>query len=252
MRKKDKQQYINLSDIEVARLYQDGDNLALEYLIHKYNNYIHKVASGYYNRTTLESDDILAEAMIGFMEGVKRYDAEGYFMYFTGLWMKVKIFVAIDSNSRLIRIPVNRLKDMRKINAFLVKYPIDQFSIEEMAIATGIDEDKISEYIYSDTSFVDIETQYSLEDTNDHTNIYKNFDSEDLKHDLDELLSSLSEIELYIITRLYGLQGQVKTDKVTIGENLNISSERVRQIKDRVIRRFRHASYSSLLIQYLE
>ena len=251
MRKKDRDQYTELSDTEISQMYQqEHDNLALEYLMLKYDNYIHKVASSYYWRTNLENDDILAEARIGFMEGVARYDADGYFMYFTGMWMKVKIFVAIDSTSRLIRIPVNRLKDMRKIDSILIKSSYEVYSAYEVAELTGIDVIKVEKYLHIDNSIINIDNYFTAAD-NSLGDIYSIFDSVDLQHDLVTILSSLPAIEYYIVTRLFGLFGESKMDKSTIGENLNISSERIRQIKDRVIRRLRHSSYSSLLSQYL-
>ncbi|MCK5787431.1 MAG: sigma-70 family RNA polymerase sigma factor [Chlamydiia bacterium] len=251
MRKKDRKQYAELSDNQLVLLYQQHrDTLALEYLMIKYENYIHKIASSYYWRTNLENDDILAEARVGFMEGVERYDADGYFMYFTGMWMKVKIFVAIDTYSRLIRIPVNRLKDMRKIDSILLNSPCNTYSAEEVAIITGINITKVESYLFTDNRISNLDQHYALEDDN-FNDIYSVFDAEDLKHDLFNILKTLSKVEYSVITGLYGLFGENKTDKVTLGENLNISSERIRQIKDRVIRRFRHSSYSSLLLQYL-
>ena len=251
MRKKDRDQYTEFTDWQLAIMYQDThDNTAIEMLMIRYENYIHKVASSYYWRTSLDNNDILSEAKIGFMEGVKRYNADGYFMYFTGMWMKVYIFVAIDTTSRLIRIPVNRLKDMRKIDVITAQSPYEYFSSEEIAEKTGIPIDKVTKYLFTDNKISNIENHYTLEDDN-LEGIYSMFDKVDLKHDLYTILATLNETEYYIITRLYGLFGENKMDKDTIGENLKVSSERIRQIKDRVIRNFRHSKYSSLLVQYL-
>ena len=251
MRKKDRDQYAELADDQIATIYQtEQDNLALEYLMLKYEKYINKVASSYYWRTSLENDDILAEARVGFMEGVKRYDAEGYFMYFTGMWMKVYIYLAIDTTSRLIRIPINRLKDRRKIDSMMVRTPYEYFSSEEIANITGIDIEKVERYLFTNDSISNIDLYYSL--ANDQMeSIQAIFDVTDLQHDLVNILNTLTSTEYLIITKLYGLVGEDKVDKGTLGENLGISSERVRQIKDRVIRRLRHSSYSALLAQYL-
>lgn len=250
MRKKDRQQYADLTDGQIALLYREGDNLALEYLMFKYERYIHKVASGYYWRTNLDNDDILAEARVGFMEGVYRYDAEGYFMYFTGMWMKASIFLSIDNNSRLIRIPINRLKDMRKIDSILTKSTDEYYTSEDISIQTGIHIDKVEKYLFTSNDIIDINPFFNIEDS-DSLNILKLFDDSDLAHDLKRIIDQLSPTEHYIMTRLYGLFGNIKMGNDTIGEELNISNERVRQIKDRCLRRFRHHSFSSILQQYL-
>jgi RNA polymerase primary sigma factor len=251
MRKKDMLKYTDLSDAEIAKRYQDlNDNLALEYLFYKYEKYIHKVASSYYWRTNLENDDILAEAKIGFMQGVQKYNAEGYFMYFTGLWMKVRMYVAIDNNSRLIRIPVNKLKDMRKIDAIIMNSPYEYFTIEEVAKQTGIEAVKVEKYLFTENKIFDINAAYSLA-AGTSEEIFKKFNASDLQHDIKLLIEKLSKVEQYVLIHLFGLFGETKMDKITISENLNISTERVRQINDKIIRKFRHASFSSVLIQHL-
>lgn len=250
MRNKDKIRYKKLTDWQLTLAYQCKDDLALEYLMLKYEKYIHKIASLYYWKTSLENDDILAEARIGFMEGVRKLKTEGYFMYFTSLWMKAKIFLSIDVNNKLIRIPVNRLKERRKINSILTFSTDEHYSPNDISIKTGIDKEKVEKYLHTNDKIFDINNFYLLEDDS-LNNVYDIFNIADLHHDLLNILGTLSETEYYIITRLYGLFDEVKMDKVDIGDNLNISSERVRQIKDRVIRRFRHSSYSSLLLQYL-
>jgi len=250
MRKKDKAQYIDLSDHELAMIYQqEHDNLALELLFERYNNYIYKIASSYYWRTNLENEDILAEAKLGFMKGVEKYDTEGYFMYFTGMWVKVNILVAIDNDSRLIRIPVNRLKDMRKINMYIENIYNDPVSAYEIAEYTGIDIDKVKTYLSIDNSIANLKT---VENTDSTESIYTQFNAVDLRHDLKEVLKSLSDIEYYIIVHTYGLFDNPKIDKLVIAENLGLSGERVRQIKNKVIRKLRHSNFSSILQQYLD
>ena len=250
MREKDKQRYAELTDWQLVTSYKEGDNLALEYLMIKYNRYIHKIASSYYWRTNLENDDILAEARIGFMNGVQKYNTEGYFMYFTGMWMKARIFLSIDNNSRLIRIPVNRLKDMRKIDSILIQSACEYYTPEEISTKTGIHIDKVEEYLFTSNDITDINLFFNVEDI-ESLNILKLFDTSDLEHDLKLITDQLPPIEYYIITRIYGLFGNVKMSNDTIGEELNISNERVRQVKDRCLRRFRHHSFSSILQQYL-
>ena len=253
MRDKDKAPYIDLTDVELAKLYQEKeDNIAVEILMNRYERYIHKVASSYYWRTNLENEDVLAKAYMGFMQGVKKFDVtkDGYFMYVVGSYIKASIFVEIDNKSRLIRIPVNRLKDMRKIDSMLINSSYEFFTTEEVALYTGIPTDKVYEYLMTENIVYDIDHfENTIKAPND---IYDHFDQKDLENDLRKILNSFTESEYYVITHLFGLFGELKMDKNTIREKLDVSGERIRQIRDKCIRKLRHSSFSSILIQYLD
>jgi len=246
-------EYTELTDEQLVKIYQnENNNAALEFLIKKYNKFIHKIASGYYWRTNLENEDILSYAYTGFMKGVERYDhtQEGYFMYFTGTWMKTNIFVAIDNESRTIRIPINRLKDMRKIDSLIATGINDYFSFDDIAKLTGIPEKKVEKYMVNNNNICDISLFHSLEDTENFTD--KNLIKKDLIFDLKNLLNTLSKTEQYVLIHSFGLFGSIKMDNTDIGEYLGVSNERIRQIKDKCIRKLRHSSFSSILIQYLD
>ena len=253
MRDKDKAPFIDLSDNELAGIYQEEQsNIVLEILFDRYENYIHKVASSYYWRTSLENDDILSKAYMGFISGVEKFDVEmdGYFMYYVGSYMKASIFIEIDDKSRLVRIPVNRLKDMRKIDSMLINSADEFFTVIEVSEYTGINEDKVYEYLMTTNKVYDIQhLENSLSSDED---IYSKFNQNDLEYDLQKILNTLTEQEYFIITRLFGLFGNLKMDKSTIKEKLGVSGERIRQVKDRCIRKLRHSSFSSILIQYLD
>jgi len=254
MRDKDINKFKSLRDSDIVKLYHEGDNRALEYLLYKYNKYIHKIANAYYKRTNLEDEDIFSYATLGFLEGVNKYDTstDNYFMYFTGMWSKVKILWAIDTYNTVIRVPVNRLKEMRKVKSSLETLQNNnaEISIENISLISGISKEKVLEYMSNE--------DYILKDLKkvdffySDSNIYNIFDSNDLKHDLKKILDTFTSTEQYIVNHSFGLFEYPKIDNIEIGEYLNISSERVRQIKDRCIRRLRHSSYASILNQYLD
>lgn len=254
MRDKDKKEFLNLKDSEIVKMYHEGNQRALEYLLYKYNNYIHKVSSAYYKKTNLEDDDIFSYATLGFLEGVEKYntDVDTYFMYFTGMWMKVKILWAIDTYNNVIRIPVNRLKEMRKIKTSLETLQNNNIdvSLDKLESLSGINKNKIKNYISTENyiikSFKEIDHMYS------ESSVYSIFDLNDLRHDLEKILNTFSPMEQYIIKHSFGLFENVKIDNTDIGEHFDISSERIRQIKDRCIRRLRHSSYAFILNQYLD
>jgi len=252
MQDKNKKRYSKLTDEELVIKYQNGDQLALEYLFIKYNKHIHKIASKYYGKTNLCNDDILSEAYIGFIEGVKKFDPSynGYFMYFTRTWIKVKIFVALDNASRLVRIPVNRLKEHRKIKKAIVQLN-GAVSVQNISEHTNIPEDKIREYLDSSTYTTDIEKIINSP-SDAHKKLFSEFNDEDLKHDLSRILNNFSMLEVFILIHTFGLFGNDVIDKQVLSERLDISVERIRQIKDKVIRKLRHASYASILKQYLD
>ena len=267
MREKDKKKYAELSDEQTVEMYQQGDKKALDYLLFKYGGYIKKIAVYYYNKTNLENEDILSYANIGFMEGVSRYDVnrDGYFMYFSRLWAKTKILLAIDNYNLLIRQPVNRLKDLKKLNMFLTSFNGSTYSMEEIIEATGFSRLKIQEYFlsknylkrkqsdsssfsYTQESNTDIYTMVITE----QNKVYKIFHDQDLINSVEKLLDRFDNIEKYILIHSFGLFENIKMDNTEIGECLNVSSERVRQIKDKCIRRFRHSSFTCVLQQYLD
>lgn len=246
--------YKDSSDEYLSYEYQqsdESDNEIMEYLLYKYERYIHKIAGFYYNKTNLTNEDILAYARIGFMEGVKRYDSNrnGYFIYFTGQWMKTKILLAIDDFNRVVRFPVNKLKEFRKIQGYIITDNEENPNIEYLVDKTGLPLKKIYEYLFNNYSLFNINDFYNLRD--DDVNISKKLDTDDLTHDLSNIINEFEESEQYIIIHSFGLFNNQMMDIFDIGEYLNISSERVRQIKNRCIRRLRHSSYTYILKQHL-
>jgi RNA polymerase sigma factor (sigma-70 family) len=252
MRKIRIKKYLDLTDEALCSMYQkESEPEILEYLLFKYERYIHKVAGLYYNKTNLEDEDILSYAKIGFMEGVLRYDVSrsGYFMFFVAMWMRTKILLAIDDFNRIIKYPVNRLKEYRKVQS-LATFSIQDFpDIQDIAIKTGLQEKQVMNYLFSFYSEYDIDLFYNLK--SEEKSITEELDKRDLKNDINTVLSKFSEIEKYILNRSFGLNEQPIMDIVDIGKHLNISSERVRQIKNKCIRILRHSSYSAILKQHL-
>jgi len=252
MRKITIDKYQNFTDEALCLIYQEeATSEVLEYLLYKYERYIHKVAGLYYKKTNLEDDDILAYARIGFMEGVLRYDIfrNGYFMFFVAMWMRTKILLAIDDFNRIIKYPVNRLKEYRKVQS-LSAFALQDFpDIQSIADKTGLQEKQVINYLFSFYSEYDIDSFYNLESKD--KSITEELDKSDLKNDINTVLSKFTEIEKYILNRSFGLNDQPVMDIVDIGKHLDISSERVRQIKNKCIRILRHSSYSAILKQHL-
>jgi RNA polymerase primary sigma factor len=190
---------------------------------------------------------------MGFLTGIDKFDIKrkNYFSYFVGLYVRAVILETIDTYNRTIRIPLNRLKEIRKINTVLIKYEDENIinNIDKISDLTDIPQNKILNYLTTDEYTINIDYINSNHGTID---VYKNLVTKDLQHDIHKILNDLSTNERYIIIHYYGLFEEVKMSKKAISEYLGISVERVRQIKNKVIRRFRHSSYSSILIRYLD
>jgi RNA polymerase sigma factor (sigma-70 family) len=122
--------------------------------------------------------------------------------------------------------------------------------ITEVAIQTGVPEKKVIEYLF--TSY----TEFNLADTyniiNEEDSITARLDEKDLKNDINKILAQFSKIEQYILINSFGLLDIPSMGILDIGKELNISSERVRQIKNKCIRILRHEFYASILKKYLD
>jgi RNA polymerase primary sigma factor len=247
--------YKQLTEVELTTLYQkSNDNKIMEYLLQKYEKFILKFANYYYWKTNLENEDILAYAKIGFMEGVKRYDVSrpSHFMYFCGIWMKMQIMLALDNYNFTVKYPKNKLKEYKKINTALNSLNDMFYSIEELALLTNLDYYTVAKQVGYSTKQISL-TQEFMDFAVSHEELSTDaiFMKKSLQKDLEKILEDFTENEKFILIYHYGLFDNIKMDNETIGEHLNISSERVRQIKDRCIRKLRHSSFSSILIQYL-
>lgn len=253
-------------EVELAKRIQVGDMEALEKLTKANLRFVVSVAKQYQNRG-LSLQDLINEGNLGLLKAAKRFDpSKGFkFISYAVWWIRQTIHQALAENSRLVRLPVNKINTMHKITQASSRLE-QEFGREptmgEVAEITKLTEDdvKLSLQNYARTVSMDAplggeDDDGSLYDvTEDETAVNPENEllKESLKLEVSRTLSTLPPREADVLKYYFGLGSMSQPLLVEeIARRLEISPERVRQIKDKAIRRLRHNSRSKLLKSYL-
>lgn len=253
-------------EVELAKRIQVGDMEALEKLTKANLRFVVSVAKQYQNRG-LSLQDLINEGNLGLLKAAKRFDpSKGFkFISYAVWWIRQTIHQALAENSRLVRLPVNKINTMHKITQASSRLE-QEFGREptmgEVAEITKLTEDdvKLSLQNYARTVSMDAplggeDDDGSLYDvTEDETAVNPENEllKESLKMEVSRTLSTLPPREADVLKYYFGLGSMSQPLLVEeIARRLEISPERVRQIKDKAIRRLRHNSRSKLLKSYL-
>ncbi len=251
-------------EVELAEKIKQGDKIALERLVKANLRFVVSVAKQYQNQG-LPLGDLINEGNLGLMKAAEKFDnTRGFkFISYAVWWIRQSILQALAENARIVRIPLNRVTSISKISrAFSEleqKYgrePSNEeiselldMSLEEIAIArknTGRHLSMDAPMGESeDGSLLDVLYNESSKDPED------DLIRESLSHDIGRVLSSLTRRESDIVTHYFGLKNQRPLTLEEIGEQFQLTRERVRQIKEKAIRRLRQSSRSERLKLYL-
>ncbi len=251
-------------EIELAQKIKKGDHLALEKLTKANLRFVVSVAKQYQNQG-LSLGDLINEGNLGLIKAAKRFDeTRGFkFISYAVWWIRQSILQALAEQSRIVRLPLNRVGALNKIGkAFsnleqeFEREPSAQELSDELNIPVGevADTLKISgRHVSMDAPFAQGEDnrlldviQNDQQPTPDHGLM-----KESLKVEIERALSTLTEREAEVIRLYFGLNYEHSLTLEEIGEKFNLTRERVRQIKEKAIRRLRHASRSKALRSYL-
>lgn len=250
-------------EVELAKRIREGDQVALEKLTKANLRFVVSVAKQYQN-SGLSLGDLINEGNVGLIKAAKRFDeTRGFkFISYAVWWIRQSIMQALAEQSRIVRIPLNRVGSLNKINRTFSqleqKYQREasnQEVAEVLDIATG-DVDKAlstgGRHVSMNAPFVSGEDN-SLQDVLENTE--EPPDSalmvESLRGQIERSLATLTDKERDVIVHYFGLGGTEAKSLEEIADQFNLTRERVRQIKEQALRRLRNTSRSKSLKSYL-
>ena len=251
-------------EVELAKRIKEGDQIALEKLTKANLRFVVSVAKQYQNQG-LSLGDLINEGNLGLIKAAQRFDeTRGFkFISYAVWWIRQSILQALAEQSRIVRLPLNRVGSLNKISKTFSeleqKYerepsPEELAEVLEVTTAEVVDTMKISgRHVSMDAPFVQGEENSLLdvlendsEDTPD-----QGLMTDSLRREVQRALSTLTQRESDVIALYFGLNGEHAMTLEEIGEKFNLTRERVRQIKEKAIRRLRHTSRSKALKPYL-
>ena len=252
-------------EVELAQKVKAGDQLALEKLTKANLRFVVSVAKQYQNQG-LTLPDLINEGNLGLIKAAQRFDeTRGFkFISYAVWWIRQSILQALAEQSRIVRLPLNKIGSINKINK--------QFSAleqkfgrsptpEEIAESLDITIEEVKQSIKNSGRHLSMDAP--LSDSEDSNNMYEVMSSdespkpdkilmnESLRREIERSLSTLTPREADVIRLYFGLSGKHPMTLEEIGEKFDLTRERVRQIKEKSIRRLKHTSRSKLLKSYL-
>jgi RNA polymerase primary sigma factor len=250
-------------EVELAQRIKKGDQAALEKLTKANLRFVVSVAKQYQNQG-LSLPDLINEGNLGLIRAGQKFDeTRGFkFISYAVWWIRQSIIQAVSEQSRIIRLPLNQVGSLNKINRAFSKFEQEHErkpSPEELGEILELPADKVADtlrvsgrHVSVDAPFVDGEDNSLLDVlvNNDSPNADRALMMESLGKEISRALATLSERETDIITQFFGIGCQEMTLE-EIAERFGLTRERVRQIKEKAIRRLRHTSRSTLLKTYL-
>ena len=250
-------------EVELAQRIKKGDRAALEKLTRANLRFVVSVAKQY-QKQGLSLPDLINEGNLGLIKAAEKFDeTRGFkFISYAVWWIRQSILQALAEQSRIVRLPLNQVGSLNKINKAFSKLEQEyerKPTPEELAEALELPKEKVSDtlrvsgrHVSVDAPFVDNEDNSLLDVlvNNDSPNADNALINESLSKEVDRALATLTEREREIIKLFFGISTQEMTLE-EIGEKFGLTRERVRQIKEKAIRRLRHTSRSKLLKTYL-
>ena len=251
-------------EVELAKRIREGDQMALEKLTKANLRFVVSVAKQYQNQG-LSLGDLINEGNLGLIKAGQRFDeTRGFkFISYAVWWIRQSILQALAEQSRIVRLPLNRVGSLNKISKTFSELeqrferepsPDELADVLEVTTSEVVDTMKISgRHVSMDAPFVQGE-ENSLLDVleNDMENTPDNeLMNDSLRREVQRALSTLTQREADVISFYFGLNGEHSMTLEEIGEKFNLTRERVRQIKEKAIRRLRHTSRSKALKPYL-
>ena len=250
-------------EVELAQRIRQGDQVALEKLTRANLRFVVSVAKQYQNQG-LSLPDLINEGNLGLIKAAEKFDeTRGFkFISYAVWWIRQIILQALAEQSRIVRLPLNQVGSLNKINKALGRFEQEnerQPSTQELADMIDIPKDKIDDtlrvsgrHVSMDAPFVDGEDNSLLDvlPNDDSPMADRGLNKESLSTEVERALQVLTPREREIIKCFFGIGCQEMTLE-EIGENLDLTRERVRQIKEKAIRKLKKPSASKLLVTYL-
>ena len=250
-------------EVELAQQIRKGDRKALERLTKANLRFVVSVAKQYQNKG-LSLPDLINEGNLGLIKAAEKFDeTRGFkFISYAVWWIRQSILQAIAEQSRIVRLPLNQVGSVNRIARELNKFEQENErrpSVEEMADRIDLPEEKIADAMKMNTHHVSMDAPFAEDDDNSLLDILPNNDSpatdneldmESLRAEISRALDILNDREKKVIKAFFGI-GTSEMTLEEIGDKYNLTRERVRQIKEKAIRRLRHNTKSKTLKSYL-
>ena len=250
-------------EVELAQRIRKGDQKALEKLTRANLRFVVSVAKQYQNQG-LSLPDLINEGNLGLIKAAEKFDeTRGFkFISYAVWWIRQSILQALAEQSRIVRLPLNQVGSFNKINKAFSRFEQENErrpSPEELADSLDLPAEKVADTLRVSGRHISVDAPFVEGEDNSLLDVLVNDDSpiadrtlinESLSTEVERALSTLTERERDIIKLFFGINTQEMTLE-EIGEKFGLTRERVRQIKEKAIRRLRHSSRSKLLKTYL-
>lgn len=250
-------------EVELAQRIRKGDQRALEKLTRANLRFVVSVAKQYQNQG-LSLPDLINEGNLGLIKAAEKFDeTRGFkFISYAVWWIRQSILQALAEQSRIVRLPLNQVGSLNKINKAFSRFEQEHErrpSPEELADTLDLPAEKVADTLRVSGRHISVDAPFVEGEDNSLLDVLINDDSpvadktlinESLSTEVERALSTLTERERDIIRLFFGINCQEMTLE-EIGEKFGLTRERVRQIKEKAIRRLRHSSRSKLLKTYL-
>ena len=251
-------------EVELAQLIKAGDQRALEKLTKANLRFVVSVAKQYQNQG-LTLPDLINEGNLGLIKAAKRFDeTRGFkFISYAVWWIRQSILQALAEQSRIVRLPLNKIGSINKINkmyAFLEQENERPPSAEEIAKKLDMTVNDVKEsmknsgrHVYMDAPLIEGEDSnlYDVLNSGESPNPDRVLLHESLRIEINRALETLTPREADVVKLYFGLGEHQPMTLEEIGETFDLTRERVRQIKEKAIRRLKHTSRSKILMTYL-
>ena len=250
-------------EVELAQRIRKGDRKALDKLTKANLRFVVSVAKQYQNQG-LSLPDLINEGNLGLIKAAEKFDeTRGFkFISYAVWWIRQSILQAIAEQSRIVRLPLNQVGSVNKINRMLNKFEQENErrpSVDEISEQIDLPEDKVGEAMLANTRHVSVDAPFVDGEDNSLLDVLVNDDApladrqlilESLREEISNVLQTLNDRERCVIKAFYGI-GEPEMTLEEIGNKYGLTRERVRQIKEKAIRRLRNNTKNQLLKSYL-
>ena len=251
-------------EVELAQRIRHGDRIALEKLTKANLRFVVSVSKQYQNQG-LSLPDLINEGNLGLIKAAQRFDeTRGFkFISYAVWWIRQSILQALAEQSRIVRLPLNKIGSINKINKTYAKLEQEferEPNAEEIAEVLDLTEAEVKESMKNAGRHVSMDAPLVQDEDNNMYDVLKSDEVvtpetellyESLRKEIDRAISTLTQREADVVRLYFGLNGSHPMTLEEIGEKFDLTRERVRQIKEKAIRRLKHTSRSKILKSYL-
>jgi len=251
-------------EVSLAQRIRQGDRAALEKLTKANLRFVVSVSKQYQNQG-LSLPDLINEGNLGLIKAANRFDeTRGFkFISYAVWWIRQSILQALAEQSRIVRLPLNKIGAINKINKAYARLEQEferEPNYDEIATLLEISETEVKDSIRNSGRHVSMDAPLMQDEDNNMYDVFRSDDIptpesgliyESLRKEIERAISTLTPRESDVIRFYFGLNGSYPMTLEEIGEKFDLTRERVRQIKEKAIRRLKNTSRSNILQSYL-